>query len=383
MSELENLHQSAAQEYEAKNLDNALKIYEDIIKLNPADEVALSCVMDIYLEKDDKFHYYLARANVNIAQGKLEYAINDTKKALELNLDNIEARRKLARLYRVDNKNLKAIDEFLKLLEISSKELDVYFELADLYMREQSIDSAVSIAKKGIEQFPSDVNLKNMLAQIYFSANDYKSALEVVEDDFLRTKILLQDEQNEKAKEILDKFDPKKINDIQKRNYYVLKAQYLYNTKKFNEALKEIEEYVKLSGPDPVSFQMKALIFEELNDEFNAHTNWGFCYKLQGKFDDAIVEFDNAYQKNQKDKTVLIELANLYQHNKERFVAIEYWQKVYDIDQDETAKEILAEFYYSQGNFKKAEEYGKTIDKKEENYVGLVDRIMDFFTKNK
>ena len=116
MANLELMHQNAANEYEQRNFEKALEIYNEIIKLNPIDEVALSCVMDIYLELDDKFNYYLARANVNIAQNKLEYAINDTKKAIELNVDNIEARRKLARLYRVDKKNLKAIDEFLRIL---------------------------------------------------------------------------------------------------------------------------------------------------------------------------------------------------------------------------------------------------------------------------
>ena len=50
------MHEKAATLYEEKKLDEALKIYEDIIKLNPVDEVALSCVMDIYLEKDDKFN---------------------------------------------------------------------------------------------------------------------------------------------------------------------------------------------------------------------------------------------------------------------------------------------------------------------------------------
>ena len=116
MTNLETMHQKALVEYENKNLDEALKIYEEIIKASPADEVALSCVMDIYLEKDDKFNYYLARANVNIAQNKLEYAISDTKKALELNQEDLSARRKLARLYKVNNKSLKAIDEFNRLL---------------------------------------------------------------------------------------------------------------------------------------------------------------------------------------------------------------------------------------------------------------------------
>ena len=381
MTQLEKMHQTAAELYENKDLDKALEIYEEIIKVIPNDEIALSCIMDIYLEKDDKFNYYLARANVNIAQNKLEYAINDTKKALNIDIDNINARRKLARLYKVDNKSLKAIDEFIKLLELSPKELDAYFELVELYMKEGAIESAISIAKKGLDEFNNNADIKNMLAQLYFKANDFKAALEVVEDDFLRTKILLQDEQNEKANEYLQKFDIKKLNDIEKKSYHILKAQYLYNTKRFEEALKEIDEYTKLASPDAVSFQMKALIYEELNDEFMAHLNWGFCFKLQGKFDDAIVEFNHAYQVNSNDKTVLIELANLYMQNKERFVAIEFWEKVYAIDKDEQAREILAEFYYSEGNFEKAEQYGKIVEKKEENYSGLIDKIMEFFTK--
>ena len=383
MTNLETMHQKALVEYENKNLDEALKIYEEIIKASPADEVALSCVMDIYLEKDDKFNYYLARANVNIAQNKLEYAISDTKKALELNQEDLSARRKLARLYKVNNKSLKAIDEFNRLLEIEPNDLDAYFELVDLYMLEDSIESAISTANRALELAPDNINIKNMLAQLYFKANDLKNALEVVENEFLKIKILLQDEQNEQAWELLKKYDDKKLEKIELTNFYVLKAQYLYNTKKFQESLNVIDEYVKVATPDALSFQMKALIYEELNDDFNAHLNWGFCYKVRQKFDDAIVEFNNAYQINQKDKTVLIELANLYQQAKERFVAIEFWEKVYALDKDERAREILAEFYYSEGNFDKAEEYGKIVERKEENYAGLIDKIMAFFTKEK
>ena len=44
-------------------------------------------------------------------------------------------------------------------------------------------------------------------------------------------------------------------------------------------------------------------------------------------------------------------------------------------------REILAEFYYSEGNFDKAEQFGKIIERKEENYTGLIDKIMAFFAK--
>jgi len=381
MSNLENMHQKALALYEEKKLQEALSIYEQIIQLNPADEVALSCVMDIYLELDDKFNYYLSRANVNIAQGKLEYAIKDTKKALDINTEDIDARRKLARLYKVDNKTLKAIDEFLKLLEYKNDDVDAYFELVDLYMKEDSLESAITTARKLYEIEKNNPNVKNMLAQLYFRADDYASALEVVEDELLKIKILLQDNKNIEARELLEKVDVLKLNPLQKKNYRTIKAQQFYNDKKYDEALSEIEEYVKENGPDAVSFQMKALIYEEKNDDFSVYLNWGFCKKAQGKFDEAIVEFSHAHQKNNHDKTVLIELANLYQHNKERFVAIEYWEKVYEIDKDETAREILAEFYYSEGNFEKAEQYGKAIERKEDDSAGLIDKIMAFFAK--
>lgn len=381
MSSLEELHLKAANLYEEKKLPEALNLYQEIIKLNPIDEVALSCVMDIYLELDDKFNYYLSRANVNIGQNKLEYAISDTKKALELDCENIDARRKLARLYKIDNKPLKAIDEFLRILELDPKELDPYFELVDLYMKEQSIDSAITTAKQALEVYPNDPNLKNLLSQLYFRINDFESALAVVEDEFLKIKILLQAEKNEEAKSLIDKIDYNKLNELEKKSYHILKAQYLYNNKDYEKSLQEIESYTKLKAPDAVSFQMKALVYEELNDNFNAHLNWGFCYKFRNKLDDALVEFDNGYKENKNDKTVLIELAKIYELNKERFVAMEYWQKVYDVDKDETAREKLAEFYYSEGNFEKAREYGREIEQKEENYVGLIDRIMSFFSK--
>ncbi len=387
MTTLETMHEAAMKNYEEKNLDKALEIYNEIIRLNPIDEVALACVRDIYEEKDDRFNYYLARANVNIAQNKMEYAINDTKKAVAIDMENLDARRKLARLYKVSKQNLKAIDEFLRLLAVNNKDFDAYFELVDLYMMEDSIDSAISVAKQGSENFPENNNMKNMLAQLYFKANDYESALSVVADDMLRAKILLQKGDDDEAKNILDKFNPNSLDDFQKKNYYILMAQYLYNKKDFDNSLSQIENYVKISGPDAVSFQMKALIYEEKDDMFNSYLNWGFCRKLQGRQDEAIVEFNHAYQLNANDKTVLFELAQLYLNQKERYIAMEFYQKIYEIDRDEKARNILAEFYESEGDYKKAEEYGLTResknsnDKPEEEFVGLLDRIMGMFSK--
>ena len=131
------------------------------------------------------------------------------------------------------------------------------------------------------------------------------------------------------------------------------------------------------------------------NDDLNTYLSWGNCRRLQVKIAEAIVEFEQVAKKYPDNKEALVELAILYQQNKEKFVSIEYWEKVYALDEDERAREKLAEFYYSEGNFEKAEKYGKKVDSKlkkeaqeknsieepKEEYVGLIDKIMAFFTK--
>lgn len=146
-------------------------------------------------------------------------------------------------------------------------------------------------------------------------------------------------------------------------------------------------------GPNPLSFQMKALCYEEKNDNFMAAYNWGYMNKALNKFDDALVEFLHAYSLDPKNKDVLIELAKLYEQNKEKYTAIDYWHKVYDLDGDETAKSILADFYYKEGDMMMAEKFGKETTSDNENSEqykepevedeGLLNKVINFFSKNK
>ena len=390
MTDVHNLHQAANDELIKGNDEKAIEIYTKIIELAPGDEVALSQLMDLYLERD-KFMYYITRANVNIVQQKYEHAINDVKKALNLESQSIEALRKLGRLYKVTGKNLGAVDGFLKILDIDANQKDAYIELIDLYTKENSPESAIGIAKKAVANFVQDSEFKNILANLYFKSGDYKNALETVEDDFLKAKILLQDEQNDSAKEILNKLKEdknlyKESNKEQLAAYYLLEAQYYYNKKEFDEALNYVEKYTDLSLPNALSFQMKALIYEGMGDEFKSSYNWGYCYKVRKRFDEAIVEFTHAHNAKPDDKNTLIELANLYANNGEKFASMEYWKKVYEIDKDKRAGQILGDFYYEQGDLRLAEYYGKTIEKKSQKEAayedeGLLEKIIKLFSK--
>ncbi len=389
--DLQDIHNQASDAMADGDKEKAIELYNEILTIAPTDEIALGQLMDLYFETD-KFQYYLMRANYNVVNQKFEHAINDTKKALNLNADSIEARIKLARLYRVANKNLKSIDEFNKIIELAPDTKESYLELIDLYIIEDAKESAVGIAKKAVDEFSNDIGFKNILAKLYYDLASYEEALKFVTDRNLKAKILLQAGKNEEAKAVLDEMKPQ-IKE-EKAAYKLLLAEYFYNKNEYNEALNVVNEYINLIGPSAVSFQMKALCYEGLNDEFMAAVNFGYMKKAQNKNDEAIVEFNHAHSLNKKDKNVLIELANLYMGLGEKYTAMDFWNAVYELDGDSHAKTVLGDFYFSEGDYRMAEKYGKVREGKEspnaenkayaeadEEDEGFLNKIINFFSK--
>ena len=110
--DLQDIHNQASDAMADGDKEKAIELYNEILTIAPTDEIALGQLMDLYFETD-KFQYYLMRANYNVVNQKFEHAINDTKKALNLNADSIEARIKLAILYRVAIKILKSFVYFI------------------------------------------------------------------------------------------------------------------------------------------------------------------------------------------------------------------------------------------------------------------------------
>jgi tetratricopeptide (TPR) repeat protein len=394
------LHERANEALIAGDIDKAIGIYNEIVAQEPTDEVALSQLMDIYLERD-KFQYYLARANVNIAQGKLDHAANDVRKAINLEPTSLEAHIKLARIYKVAGKWLKAIDQFSRVIELDANEQNSYLELINLYTIEDARQSAISIALRATKQFEGDKSeglFKDLLAKLYFDEHNFDAALDVVQNPMFEVKILLQKGDNSVAKAKLDTINPEKLDKEEKAKYYNLLAQYLYNKNELEHALEAIESYVEaLGAPDAVSFQMKALVWEEKGDEFKAAYNWGLCNKVRGRVDNAIVSFSAAHHAQAHNKDVLIELVALYDKIKDKYMAAEYRQKMYELDEDEAAKNWLAEFYYEQGDLNMARKYGKQLKSKNdkpkdsddesaetapaEEDEGLLNKVMRWFGK--
>ena len=94
--------------------DEAANYYYEILKRDVANPLAYEQLMSIY-ENTDRYKYYIYRGNKNSIEGKLDFAVNDFKKALaHANEDETQivmTRLTLANLYRQLGQELKAIDE--------------------------------------------------------------------------------------------------------------------------------------------------------------------------------------------------------------------------------------------------------------------------------
>ena len=144
--------------------------------------------------------------------------------------------------------------------------------------------------------------------------------------------------------------------------YFTLQAQYCYSSKDFDKALEFIDEYNKMQPNSPLTFQMRALVFDENGDEYNAHLNWGKYNMLRGNADIAINEYLNAVQLNDKDVDVLFTLAELLVANDDTNHAVEYYEKISKIEPNNVeALRKLAEFRESIGDYRMQVEYLERI----------------------
>ena len=97
---------------------------------------------------------------------------------------------------------------------------------------------------------------------------------------------------------------------------------------------------------------MRALVYEEKNDDYNAHLNWGKYNVLRGNNDIAINEFLNAVQIKDDDIDLMFELAELLTANKEIDHASEYYSKIVKIDpNNKEALEKLAQYKEGIGDY--------------------------------
>ena len=112
----------------------------------------------------------------------------------------------------------------------------------------------------------------------------------------------------------------------------------------------------------PLTYQMRALVYEEKGDEYNAHLNWGKYNITRKNIDVAINEFLNAVQMKDDDVDLLFTLAALLTDNGETNHAAEYYERIVELDpNNKEALRKLAAFREGIGDYKMQVQYLEKI----------------------
>lgn len=363
--------------------DEAAGYYNEILKRDVTNPLAYEQLMSIY-ENEDKYKYYIYRGNKNSIEGKLDFAINDFKKALSIAQEGAQiamTRMTLANLYRQVGNRMKAIDEFNMLLEGSDLHEDMFLQLADMYMQEEIYSSAVDTLMRAKQKGFDTDRINEGLAAIYLKSGNAAEAINYTKDELLKIQCMLEIGQVEEAYEILNNL-PEELK--KSPRYYTLMAQYYYSSKEFDKALSSIDEYNKLVPNSPLTYQMRALVYEENGDEFKAHLNWGKYNVLRKNTDIAINEFLNAVSIDDTDVDLLFELAQLLMENKEIDHACEYYAKIVKQDpQNIEALHKLANYRESIGDYSGQVAYLEKIVAINEKDLKALKELAGAYEKNR
>ena len=336
--------------------DEAADYYSKILEKDVTNTLCYEQLMDIYVDTD-KYKYYVYRGNLHSVEHKAEQAINDFKKALN-HTDNeneiVITRYTLGNLYKQEGNNTKAIDEFLKALEYEESTEEIYIRLAQIYLEDGLVTSAIDTLERALKRFDSQ-NIKENLAQMYLRNDEPQKAKDLTQDELFRIKCMLECGELEDALKQLDIVSGKYTKNP---DFFALKAQYYFVTGDYEKALNAVDEYNKLAPNSPLTYQMRALIYENNKDEYNEHLNWGKYNLVRGDKDVAVNEFLIAYQINGNDVELLNTLAMLLEETGDNNHAIEFWEKIANVEPtNKKAFEKLADFRESIGDYRTQADY--------------------------
>ena len=300
-------------------LEEALDIYNTLIRINPEDVNILNLLGMLYLEKKE-----------------YELAINYLSKAVVLNSTSYVVSN-LAKAYYLNKQYQQAIDLYHKALEIEEND-DILYSLGVAYKGLKNMEKALFYYNKSLEFNPKNYNAHYNLALLYRDLDKPKKAIEVCL----------------KAKEIVS-------NDY---DLYTLLSKLYEKIKDYDSAIKTLEE-------GSVLFPQSTFCYYNL----------GVLYSKLGRIKDSIHSYLKVILLDPTDFETMVNLAYLYKET-DKQLALQYALKAYEINNSEfnnviALAQIYRELYDNQNSLKILNEYLNLNSNSAEIYYHIAMNLMD------
>jgi len=216
----------------------------------------------------NQIEYFVLLSNVYSTAKQFDSAAVTLENALQLDSTDVELYYKLARLYE-SSKPLKAIETYEKVIAIIGPDWNVLIRVAELYEKLGNLDAAVSSIEKLISLDPANVSLQKILIDFYQKSNKLDKALEVVNDILELTPDDL-DARERKAQILIsqEKWDlaADEYNYILKQKNVPLEIKVRIGASYFNRSLKDssltkvTKEFFQTIDKDTLDWQVKMFL---------------------------------------------------------------------------------------------------------------------------
>ena len=288
-------------------------------------------------------------------QGNLDAAITEYKEAIRIKPDYAKAHNNFGVVYFNQGNLDAATAEYKEAIRIKPDYADAHYSLGLVYFNQGKLDDATAEYKEAIRIKPDYANAHYNLGLVYFNQGklddataEYKEAIRI-EPDYAHYAHyglgLVYSHQGKLDAAIAEYKEAIRINPDYVEGHYGLGNVY-FDQGNLNDAITEYEEAIRINP-----------------DYADAHNNLGNVYYNQGKLDDAIDEYKEAIRINSDYAMAHYNLGNVYLNQGKLDDTIAEYKEAIRINPDYAdAHNNLGNVHLNQGNLDAAiTEYKEAI----------------------
>lgn len=343
--EAHNFYQQACACEYRQDLLGAVRLIQKAIEVNNDDDVML--------------YTKLGGLYSNLEQ--YQDAINAYKKAVLLRPNDAFIYVSLGNIYQTIGENDNALAAYNKAMELCPEYKYNYINIANIELVQKKYDEAEKYYNKFLELYPDNDEALANLAETYYMNNQPDKACKIFKDMYEKNPVGFKE--------------------------YSKYGTVLYNTKQYKEAIPVLEKAVEQDSNSVKSLAQLALCYQCSDDFNNAEKTYVKLFEIapgmnefrldyanmlsaQSKDSEAILQYNNYIKAYPNDADGYINLGALYKRTENFDLAIENFEKAYNISSDDidTLKD-LAFCYHRKGDYVKAVRfYDEALVKDPENY---------------
>ncbi len=367
MNDWESLKEKGNEEYKKKNYNAAINLYTQAIEINPIEEAL-----------------YGNRALCLKAVNKSRQAIQDLKKALNLNPKNTKYLKRLAGLYilfgdfgdaeillqkcvNLEPRDASHLTEYNNVKKMIQK----YETLCEAFKKED-YKKTLDLSEPLMKDCTEFTNLKLFYIESLLNNIKLTEAIDFLinkvsldekhneEFDFLLAKAFYYDMKYDKARKILATV-LQKVNDNEKYNHLL---RILKDIEKQKENANEVFKNAKYQ--DAIDLYTKLLEIDPSNRNFNStiHANRALCYQKLNNMMEALKDINKSISLNENYIKAYMRRGNIYMALKMYEEAKYDFQKVKDAEPSNRDAQKLLEDAKKNEKLAKKRDYYKILDLK-------------------